>query len=45
MGTTITMLKTIAIFIALAMPGLILVKTKMVKAEQTIILSKIYSKC
>ena len=41
MGTTITMLKTIAIFIALAMPGLILVKTKMVKAEQTIILSKI----
>lgn len=41
MEATISMLKTIAVFVALAIPGFIMVKTKLVKSEHTIILSKI----
>ena len=41
MEATFSMLKTIAVFVALAIPGFIMVKAKLVKSEHTIILSKI----
>ena len=41
MGAFIPMLKNVIIFIALAVPGFILVKTKVLKQEQSAVLSKV----
>jgi len=41
MGSLIVMLKNVIVFVLLAVPGLILVKTKLLKAEQSGVLSKV----
>ena len=41
MGAFLSMLSSVAIFVALAIPGYLLIKTKTLKVEQSIALSKL----